>query len=231
MPVFETPAGELPGDLEAAVSRRDIQYLLEAMEAPVFETRVAAAYGLGELGDEKANLALLSIARDRWGQRPDVRAAALRSLGRIHDAGRYSDILSEFINGDNRKVMAAARKLLQSVDPGDYTRRLAESGAVDTGAIRAYGAGAEPHAVPVLMEFLAAREDARDAASSTYWGKVYAAVRALGNIGGGEAVEILEGFLSSLEDQEEGVSGTLARGRMDKMIAATRDSLQRLEKE
>ncbi len=230
MPVFVTPEGELPGDLEAAVARGDIEYLLEALEAPVFEKRVAAAYGLGELGGEKANLVLLSIARDRWGARPDVRAAALRSLGRIHEAARYSEILSEFINGDNRKVMSAARKLLQSVDPGGYTQRLAETGAVDTGAIRAYGASGEPAAVPVLRDYLAARADAGDAAGSTNWGKVYAAVRALGNIGGGEAVETLEGFLGSLEVREESTTGTLARGRMEKMIAATRQSLERLEK-
>ena len=116
------------------------------------------------------------------------------------------------------------------MDPEGFPRRLAETGAVDHGAIRVYGTSAEPLAIPVLREFLAGREEAGDAASSTNWGRVYAAVRALGNIGGVEAVETLQALLVNLEGQQERNPGPLARGRMDKMIGATRAALRGLEK-
>lgn len=230
MTTDDIPPGRLPADLEDAARRGDIDYLIEALRAPAFEVRVAAARGLGEAGGERANLALLSVARDRRGERPEVRIAALRSLGRIHGEGRYASILEEFIARENRKVTAAARKMLQAVDPEGFPRRLAAGGSVDHGAIRVYGNSGEESAIGLLRGFLTEREEAGDITSATVWGKVYAAARALGNIGGDDAVEILEALVSYMESEDARQTGLLARGRTEKIIGAARASLDRLGK-
>jgi len=222
--------GRQPGDLEAAAARGDVQYLLEALKDPEFEVREAAARSLGEIGGEKANLALLSVARDRWGERPEVRIAALRSLGRIHERDRYLSILQGFLSGDNKKVIAAARGMLREVYPEGFPRRLVASGAVDHGAIRVYGASHEVSAVPLLRSFLDDAREAGDIATSLNWGKVYAAVRALGNIGGTDAAKALQLLLTTLERQDaEGVD-SLTRGRLEKIMGAARNSLEVAEK-
>ena len=218
--------GRSPGDLEAAAAGGDVQYLLEALREPDFEVRKAAAQGLGEVGGEKANLALLAVARDRWGERPDVRIAALRSLGRIHERDRYMSILQRFITGDNKKVMAAARGMLREVDPAGFPRLLAASGALDHAAIRVYGVGREPSAVPLLGRFLDDSRQAGDIATSGNWGKVYAAARALGNIGGPEAVKTLRRLVAALERHKAGSRDALTRGRIEKMMGAARSSLR-----
>jgi HEAT repeat protein len=214
----------LPGDLEAATARGDVGYLLEALRDPDFEVRQAAAGSLGEVGGEKANLVLLSVARDRWGERPEVRITALRSLGRIHKRDRYISILQRFITGDNKKVMVAARGMLREVDPEGFPRRLAASGALDHAAIRVYGAGSEPSAVGLLGQFLDDAGEAGDLATSSNWGKVYAAVRALGNIGGPDAVKALQRLVDALEAYEADGGDALTLGRIEKIMGAARKS-------
>lgn len=225
----ERQSEKTSADLKAAAAVGDIQYLLDALQDPSFEVRVAAATGLGELGGEKANLVLLSVARDRWGERPEVRIAALRSLGRIQGTERYASILQEFISGENRKVMAAARRMLQATDHEGFPRSLVAGGALDPGAIRVYGDSREASALPLLHRFLRAREEAGELASSQNWGKVFAAVRALGNIGGEEAVEALRELLASLESLQVFREGPLTRGRVEKITAAAHDSLAKLQ--
>jgi HEAT repeats/PBS lyase HEAT-like repeat len=220
-----------PGDVEAAAARGDVQYLLEALQDPGFEVREAAALGLGEVGGEKANLALLSVARDRWGERPEVRIAALRSLGRIHERNRYLSILQQFITGDNRKVAAAARGMLREIDPEGFPARLAASGAVDHGAIRVYGVEREASAIPLLCRFLDEAREAGNLVTSRNWGRVYAAVRALGNIGGMDAVVALQRLTAALEKQEAESSGSLALGRIEKILGAARNSIQLARRE
>jgi HEAT repeats/PBS lyase HEAT-like repeat len=220
-------AGRSPGDVEAAAGRGDLQYLLEALQDPAYEVREAAVLSLGEVGGEKANLALLSVARDRWGERPEVRIAALRSLGRIHERTRYLSILQQFMTGENRKVAAAARVMLKEVDPEGFPARLAASGALDHGAIRVYGAANEASAVPLLCRFLDDAREADNLVTSRNWGKVYAAVRALGNIGGEDAVAALQRLIADLEKQEAPGSGSLTRGRIEKILGAASGSIQR----
>ena len=108
------------GDIERAIERGDLRYLLDALDDASLENRVMAIEGLGELGGEQARLALLRVARDRWGYRPEIRIAALRSLGRLTESGRYADLLAEFIAADNRKVVASARDMLNGVDPEGF---------------------------------------------------------------------------------------------------------------
>jgi HEAT repeat protein len=227
----DEPGGRrLTGDLEDAARRGDTRYLLDALDDPSFEIRIAAAAGLGELGGKKAALALTSVAKDRWGQRPEVRIAALRSLGRIREPDRYASTLEAFINRDNRKVVKAARKMLQEADPEGYPRRLAASGSVDHGAMRIYGISREPAALPVIREYLEARLEAGDLTGTSNWGKVYAAVRALGNIGGPESAAVLEELMGALDTEQPREVGTLAKGRMDKIRDVSRASLDQIGK-
>jgi hypothetical protein len=72
--------------------------------------------------------------------------------------------------------------------------------------------------------------EAGDVATSLNWGKVYAAVRALGNIGGTDAAKALQLLLATLERQEaEGVD-SLTRGRLEKIMGAARNSLEVAER-
>ena len=133
-------ADRVSGDIERAIARGDLRYLLDALDDASLENRVMAIEGLAELGGEQARLALLRVARDRWGYRPEIRIAALRSLGRLTESGRYADLLEEFIAGDNRKVVASARDMLRGIDPQGFAGRLLARGCVDPAAIRVYGA-------------------------------------------------------------------------------------------
>jgi len=99
-------------------------------------------------------MALMSIARDRWGQNPNLRVAALRSLGRLTETPRYISLLEEFIAGDNRKVVAAARSILRDLRPEGFPRRLVARGCLDHAAIRTYGDSREASSVPLLAGFL-----------------------------------------------------------------------------
>lgn len=125
--------------VERSAAEGDVGYLIEALKSQTREVRIAAAEALGRVGGDKAALALLSLAREHPGERPDVRIAALKALGSIHGRDRYASILQEFLTGDNSKVVAAARLMLSEVDPEGYPRRLAERGCLDHAAIKVYG--------------------------------------------------------------------------------------------
>ena len=201
--------------------------MLDALEDASLETRIMAIEGLGELGSESARLALLGIARDRWGYRPEIRIAALRSLGKSTGSARYADLLEDFIAGENRKVMSAARDMLRQVDPDGFPGRLLAKGCVDHAAIRVYGDTREKSAVPLLASFLEERMEAADLGSPRQWGKVFAAVRALGNIGGEDAAGALEGLLAWLDDEARPEATGLPGQRLDKVRQAAAESVSR----
>jgi HEAT repeat protein len=221
----------LSGDLKDAIARGDTAYLLNALDDASLEVRIAAIGGLGSLGGEQARLALLRTARDRWGERPDVRIAALRSLKKVSEPDRYIALLESFIAGENRLVQAAARSILRDIDPDGYPGRLLARGCVDHAAIRVYGVSRERAAAPLLASFLKDRLDGGDLSSTRQWGKAYAAVRALGNIGGGEAVESLSGLLSWLETAPPALRQGFAGQRLDKIREAASLSLEAAAKE
>jgi HEAT repeat protein len=221
---------KLSGDLQEAIARGDVTYLLEAMQDAPFELRVAAVEGLTELGGEQARMALSRIARDRWGERPELRIAALRSLGRITEPHRYISLLDEFIAQDNRKVVAAARGMLRGLDPEGYPRRLAGRGCVDHGAIRAYGDSREESALPLLGGYLGNLMETGQVTSTRQWGKVHAAVKSLGNIGGGDSVQILERLLEWLEEEAQTVSTGLNAQRLAKIRHAAERAMQAAKK-
>lgn len=221
--------GEALEEVGRAAGARNAMALLTMLEHPAFEVRVAAIAALGEVGAEQAKLALVGIARDRYGQRPEVRIAALRALGKLYPSGRYASFLEDFIAGDSRKVMVVARKLLAEADPEGFPARLVRRGCLDHAAIKVYGRAREASAVPLLADFLEERERMGDLASGAYWGKVYAAARALGCIGGDGA----EGALQTLAQRSgEGGSspdGFLRNERLEKIADAARQAMERLE--
>ncbi len=217
---------ELSGDLKSAVKRGDKAYLLEALEDASFNVRLAAVEGLGDLGGLQVRMALESIARDRWGQRPEVRVAALRTLGRVAEPDRYLRLLEEFIARDNRKVVASARAILRELDPEGFGARLVAGGCVDHAAIRVYGASREPSAVPLLDEYLRERMEEGDLASARKWGKVYAAVRALGNTGGTASVQTLESLQAWLIDAPRAGTGGIRGQRLAKIREETERAVE-----
>lgn len=223
-------ADRFSGDVGRAIARGDLQYLLDALDDASLEKRIMAVEGLAELGGEQARLALLRVARDRWGYRPEIRIAALRSLGRVTESGRYADLLGEFIAGDNRKVVASARAMLKSIDPEGFAGRLLARGCVDTAAIRVYGASRQKEAAALLDEFLKERMADGDVASPQQWGKVFAAARALGNIKGERAVQALEGLLDWLAGDERVEATGLVGQRLGKIRNAAGASAREAKK-
>lgn len=205
-----------------ALAERDLKYLLEALKDSNSLVRIAAVLALGEIGGEKASLALLTISRDRFGERPEVRIAALEALGTVYEASRYSSFLEGFIAGDSRKVMIASRKMLRALDPGGYPARLAGAGALDHSAIGVYGAAREGAAVPLLAGFIEERKVKADMTSPTFWGKVYAAAKALKRIGGEGASEALDSLVTWIESAKGSVGAPIKLARLEKIEAVAR---------
>lgn len=214
-------------EVERAARERNVLALVNALEHPSSHVRIAASRALGEVGGDKARFALLSLARDRYGERPDVRIAALGALGDIFDEEGYAYLLEGFTAVENKKVMAAAREMLEAVDPDGFPRRLARNGCLDPAAMNVYGRTGEETAVPLLASFLEERVDRGDLAGTGFWGKVYAAVRALGRIGGPGATEALEHLLGRLPGGGEVPEGFLRKERLEKIESAARDALAR----
>jgi HEAT repeat protein len=217
-------------EIERAARERDSAFLLQALEDASFEVRNAAVEALGRVGGEGAKVALLSLARDRKGERPEVRITALGALEGLYEKDRYASILQEFVTGDNRKVVAAARRILESVDPGGYPLRLVERGCLDHAAISVYGRAGEQAAVPLLDEFITGRMEAGDLTKTGNWGKVYAATRALGRVGGAEAGRTLQVLLDWLSSGGGRKRRWLEEERISKIADAARESIEQVGK-
>jgi HEAT repeat protein len=150
-----------------------VRYLIGALNDPHHGVRIAAADGLGDIGDEDAVEALIQLFDDA---REDVRIAAARALGRIGDLRSIEPLITLF--GDRYHgvrvaavdaVAAFGRNALGPLeealdDPVPVVRVMAAK------AIGLIGAG---ESVPVLIEHLG------DAAPEVRWG----VARALGEFG------------------------------------------------
>lgn len=212
-------------ELEIAVRGRDVTALINALENPSLDVRIAAIEALGRLGGEKSSLTLVTLARDRHGERPEIRIAALEALGGFLDDTDYADLLDEFIASDNRKVVSASRRMLRKADQSGYPRRLVARGCLDHNAIKVYGTASETGAIPLIKGFLVERMDRGDLVTSGYWGKVYAAARALGNIGGEESQRILRSLLEWLGENEHQMKGFLREERAQKIRRVALEAL------
>jgi len=215
----------LSGDLKDAVVRGDVDYLMDALTDASFDVRVAAIEGLARLGGERARMALMRIAHDRWGERPEIRIAAIRSLGRISEKPRYMSLLEDFIANDNRKVVAASRAILRDLDPEGFPARLASRGCLDHNAIRYYGDSREADAVPLLEGYIRELMTSGDLTAIRHWGKVFASVKSLGNIGGEESVQTLVPFLEWLEAEPQVEKEGFRGQRLEKIREATRKAI------
>lgn len=213
-------------EVERAAREGDVAVLIRALADASFEVRTAAVGALGGMGGERAKVALISVARDRRGERPEVRIAALGALEGLHGMGRYASILQEFVTGDNRKVVAASRRMLEAVDPDGYPLRLVERLCLDHAAISVYGRAGAEAAVPLLTGFVTDRMEAGDLTDTGNWGKVYAATRALGRIGGADAGRTLQALLDWLSSAGGQGGRWLDKERLSKIIDAARASIE-----
>ncbi len=214
------------GEVERAHAQSDVLALLAALESESPRVRLAAIEALGEIGGAKASIALSGVAKDRYGERPDVRLAALEALGNIFEPTRYADFLEQYVEGDNRKVTAGSRKLLQRADPDGYPGRLARLGCLDHAAIRVYGESGLTQAVPLLSGFVSERINDGSFTQGKWWGKVYAAEKALGSIGGDEAIASLEA-LAEAAGRESASGSFLTCERTTKIAEGARSALER----
>ena len=212
--------------IEEAKRRGDAGYLLEVLAGPPSGLRVMAVRALGEVGGERARIALASVARDRRGEGPDVRLAAIESLGGLYGDKAYASFLEEFIADDNRRVVTGARRVLSGADPDGYPLRLLSRGCLDHQAIGVYGRSRLAESVPLLGRFLEERAAAGDLLSTNYWGKVYVSVRALGNIGGEEAVNNIRVFLGAIHGAGSSGDRVLVQERADKIRGAARAAIE-----
>jgi len=217
--------GQQLGEIEKAAGHADVLALLNALESESPQVRLAAIHALGDVGGDKASLALSRLAKDRYGEKPELRIAALESLGKIYEPGRYADYLEGFISDESRKVVIGARKLLEKADPEGFPGRLARLGCLDHASIRVYGRARLAEAVPLLSDFLEERVADGSISQGKYWGKVYAATKSLGSIGGPQAERALEDLIESARAHEKG--GFLEVERMEKVERGAREALER----
>lgn len=205
-----------------------LSHLIEDLTTATPARRKKAAIELGRIGGDKAAVALASVLKDRWGQRADVRIAALQALGEIYSAGRYARTLACYLDGESYKVVNAARRMLRRLDPERFPTLLASSGAVDHSAMRIYGEYGEKDALPVISAYIETVLSEGLIGSSQSWGKVYAAARALGKIRSPSSVATLERILSATGRCLSGKPDPLVSGRLRKIEAAARSSLEKL---
>ena len=195
--------------------------------SPAVRNRAVSA--LEEDGSEAARLALLAAAKNSHGIGPDTRVEALRALRSYCEPEAYAGLLEGFVSEESRKVRRGARSLLFQADPQGYPSRLLSRGCADRVAVSVYGKARLAEAVPLISSLIEERVAAGDVATAGGWGKLYTAVRALANIGGEESVRVLREFRSQLERAGSG-EGALAARRVAKLMVATQDALERIER-
>ncbi len=156
-----------------SMGKEAIGYLIEALKDPHYGVRIAAAEGLGEIGDGAAVEALVLLSGD---VREDVRIAAARALGSIGD--RRSIRLLIHLFGDRYHGVRVAAADAVAVFGRDALRALEEAlddpvPAVRVTAAKAIGLIGAGESVPVLIEHLG------DAAPEVRW----SVARALADFG------------------------------------------------
>ncbi|MBN2169658.1 MAG: hypothetical protein JW738_10475 [Actinobacteria bacterium] len=218
-------------EIKSAATRGDIKHLLEIIYCDQLDTRKSAIEAIAGVGGRKAVKALLGVARDRAGLKPELRLHALESLGTVSGKLEYLSILDEFIDGDNRKVVLEARRMFRQIDPVDLPLRLVEKACLDHQAISTYSRYREPGAVALLDGFFEERIVAGDVLTTPYWGRVYVAVRALGKIEGKEAVHALDKIDRWLHGRTGRREGFLQSERASKLKKAVGLSLRSAGKE
>ena len=178
-----------------AMGKEAVGYLIQALNDPHYAVRIAAAEGLGEIGDRAAVDALVLVCNDA---REDVRIAAARALGEIGDRRSIQPLIRLFSDRYHGVRVAAADAV--TVFGRDALEPLEEAlddpvPSVRVTAARAMGLIGATESIPVLIGHLG------DAAPEVRW----SVARALADFGS-PAVEPL--FL------------VLRKGRKDMRLAA-----------
>ncbi len=199
--------------------------LLEQLRHPDYRVRIDAAGRLGSAGDIRFRAPLVGVASNRGGERPEVRVAALRALGSLMEPGDYAGMLEGFINGESRKVMTAARKLLKASDPGGYSGRLARAGCLDHSAMKVYSSSRDPAAADLISGFLEERLESRDVIEGRHWGRVYTGVKALHRIGGTRGAGVIREISRYTARIDPRELKPLERERLAKIAGAVRGAL------
>ena len=156
-----------------SMGKEAIGYLIEALKDPHYGVRIAAAEGLGEIGDGAAVEALVLLSGD---VREDVRIAAARALGSIGDRRSIQPLIRLF--GDRYHGVRVAAADAVAVFGRDALRALEEAlddpvPAVRVTAAKTIGLIGAGESVPVLIEHLG------DAAPEVRW----SVARALADFG------------------------------------------------
>ncbi len=229
-----------------------VEFLIMALSDPHNGVRIAAAEGIGEIGDESGVDALILLTGDT---EQDVRSAAAAALGRIGDARAIGPLIRLFGDGYTQ-VRSVAAAAVAAFGPGALEPLEAALDdpvpVVRLTAARAIGLVGNPRSIPLLIRHL--EDPAREvgviaartlggfgnpaveplAAVLREGGKEgrLAAIDALGGIEQGKADEALAYALRD-EDPEirEKAATTLMRRRAANVWQSTFGSKAREEKE
>ncbi|MCK9298556.1 HEAT repeat domain-containing protein [Methanoculleus sp.] len=155
------------------MGKEAVGYLIQALNDPHYAVRIAAAEGLGEIGDRAAVDALVLVCND---EREDVRIAAARALGQIGDRRSIQPLIRLFSDRYHGVRVAAADAV--TVFGRDALGPLEEAlddpvPTVRVTAARAIGLIGAGESVPVLIGHLG------DAAPEVRW----SVARALADFG------------------------------------------------
>ncbi|WP_332449616.1 HEAT repeat domain-containing protein [Methanoculleus sp.] len=156
-----------------AMGKEAVGYLIQALNDPHYAVRIAAAEGLGEIGDRAAVEPLVLVCND---EREDVRIAAARALGEIGDRRSIQPLIRLFSDRYHGVRVAASDAV--TTFGRDALEPLQEAlddpvPSVRVTAARAIGLIGATESIPVLIEHLG------DAAPEVRW----SVARALADFG------------------------------------------------
>ncbi|MDD5748254.1 MAG: hypothetical protein PHP64_04265 [Actinomycetota bacterium] len=221
----------MDSSLTRALENRDMNFLREAFSSAQAGKKIEIIHAMAESGGRDSVGLLIQIASARYEEKPEVRIAALKALSKVQPKDEYSNTLGKFILNENRRVMFAARRILRDVESEGWARRLADLGALDYSAISVYGREKEKSAVPLLIDFIAGRLESKEIYNSQWWGKVYAALLALGRIGGDDAKNALFSVIDFLEKLDRTSCESLERMRIEKIEEAAKIGIKNIRNE
>lgn len=211
--------------LAEAEKNKSLDKLLSDLDESDAKVKIDSIRKLAFFRGDRVLHALSHIAKARYEERPEVRIAALEALSSIQPVEEFVTALEDFVAGENRKVMSAARSMMKELDPEGWTARLVKLGALDHQAICAYGIAREVTAIPLLTDFLEEKRLSGEFIETGWWGKVYAAVCALEKIGGDDARRTLLSLLENIDKLNLPSKSIFKEKRIEKIRVALKRAL------
>jgi HEAT repeat protein len=200
-----------------ALGKPTVEPLTGLLKHEHWLVRDDAAQALGEIGDQRAVQALITLVKNEK-EDPRVRRQGLHSLVKLR-APEVGNLCVEFLKGEDGELAAAAAEELGQMGHRTAVKPLIEAmdsavEGVPAVAAEALGEIGDPSAVPALIEFLGAGA----------WENRVVAAEALGNIGDKRAAEPL---FDALLESNWLYAPAVARA-LGKLVDAT--AVARLEK-